>query len=153
MFQTTTDDLILSGHGATLPDEHRETRLPVGVEFVMFGPPGTSITDNLGQMLEGGTYISNMFYISPKTGDRSPITPTILTSASGPIPNLSLSAPRDIEVGGMGVVPHIIGVEADTHLDDLWQRVKPFIKENKTLRVIWGACSSLGYEDPVADGE
>ena len=52
----------------------------------------------------------------------------------------------------MGAVPHIIGVEADTHLDDLWRRVRPFIKQNKILRVIWAACSSLGVDDPSVDG-
>ena len=152
MFQTTADDVILSGHGATLPQDQRMTTVPDGVEFIMFGPPDSSITDQLGQMLEGGVYISDLFVTSPKTGDRSPLTPTVLTAASGNIPNLLLSGPRDIEVAGMGAVPHIIGVEADTHLDDLWRRVRPFIKQNKILRVIWAACSSLGVDDPSVDG-
>ncbi|MGC6536102.1 MAG: putative adhesin [Candidatus Puniceispirillaceae bacterium] len=153
MFQTTSDDVVLSGHGATLPQNARTTKVPNGVEFITFGPPGSSITDQLGQMLEGGIYISNLFVTSPETNERSPLTPSAFTAASGDIPNLLLSGPRDIEIAGMGAVPHIIGVEADTHLGNLWQRVKPFIKPNRTVRVIWAACSSLGVDDPSVDGE
>ena len=136
MFQTTNEDVIFSGHGATLPEKGRLTRVPEGVEFIMFGPPGTCITDNLGQMLEGGIYISNLFIISPKTQDRSPLSANKLTYASGGIPNLLLSEPRNINVGGQGVVPHIIGVETPTHLQDLWKRLKPFKKDGKIIRAI-----------------
>ena len=65
MFQTTSDDIVLSGHGATLPQSAGVTKVPNGVEFITFGPPGSSITDQLGQMLEGGHYISNLFVTSP----------------------------------------------------------------------------------------
>ena len=153
MFQTTSNDVVLSGHGATLPQNVRTTRVPNGVEFITFGPPGSSITDRLGQMLEGGTYISNLFVTSPRTNERSPLTPSIFTPASGNIPNLLLSGPRGIQVAGMGAVPHIIGVEAKTHLNDLWARITPFIKPNKTVRVIWAACSSISANDPTVDGE
>ena len=60
---------------------------------------------------------------------------------------------RNIEIAGMGALPHIIGVEADTHLSDLWQRVTPFIKPNETVRVIWAACSTIDVDDPSVDGE
>lgn len=153
MFQTTKDDVIFSGHGATLPEKGRLTHVPEGVEFIMFGPPGTCVTDNLGQMLEGGIYISNLFITSPKTKGRSSLSATKLTYASGGIPNLILAQPRDINVGGQGVVPHIIGVETPTHLQDLWPRLKPFRKAGKILRVIWAACSTIRNTDPTADGE
>ena len=61
--------------------------------------------------------------------------------------------PRNLKIAGMGVVPHIIGVEANTHLHDLWQRLKPFLQPNRKIRVIWGACSSIGSSDPSVDGE
>lgn len=153
MFQTTSDDVIFSGHGVTLPAAGRITRVPEGVDFYMFGPPGVSMTDKLGQMLEGGIYISNLFITSPKTRERTALKPTVLTSDSGSIPNLGLIAPRNLKIAGMGVVPHIIGVEANTHLHDLWQRLKPFLQPNRKIRVIWGACSSIGSSDPSVDGE
>lgn len=153
MFQTTKDDVIFSGHGATLPEKGQVTHVPYGVEFYMFGPPGTTITDNLGQMLEGGINITTLFITSPKTGDRIPLEPTVFKNGGGSIPNLLLAAPRQINVGGYGVVPHIIGVETPTHIQDLWPRLKPFIKSGQTLRVFWGACSTIGADDPEADGE
>ena len=53
MIQTTKHDVVFSGHGAVLPEAGRVTRVPYGVEFYMFGPPGITITDALGQKLEG----------------------------------------------------------------------------------------------------
>lgn len=153
MFQTTSEDVIFSGHGGTLPNKGHVTRVPYDVEFILFGPPGTSLSDELGQKLEGGIYISTLFIISPNTHERTPITPTIYTSKSGAIPNLILSDPRKLQVGGQGVVPHIVGVEGEAHLHDLWERLRPFIKKGKTLRVIWGACSTMGNDDPLAHGE
>ena len=143
MIQTTKDDVVLSGHGSSLPEAGRVTRVPEGVEFYMMGPPGTTITDDLGQKLEGGIYISSLYISSPITKTKSSIKPTIVTSASGSIPNLALSAPRKLKIGGKGVVPHIIGVEEKTHLHDLWARVRPFIKPGKTLRVYWGGMYRL----------
>ena len=148
MFQTTQQDVILSGHGSTFPDKHKVTKVPDGVEFCMFGPPGTSITDNLGQMLEGGVYIRRIYLTSPKSGEEIELKPSVYTAKSGDIPNLMLHAPRGIAVGGQGVVPHVIGVEKATHLHDLWPRLKPFLRKGEVLRVIWAACSTLGTEDP-----
>ena len=54
MIQTTKHDVVFSGHGAVLPEAGRVTRVPYGVEFYMFGPPCITITDALGQKLEGG---------------------------------------------------------------------------------------------------
>lgn len=153
MFQTTSDDVIFSGHGETLLTAGHVTRVPEGVEFYMFGPPGVSITDKLGQKLEGRIRISKLFITSPKTGKKTALTPTVLTSDSGSIPNLGLLAPRNINIAGMGVVPHIIGVEANTHLHDLWPRVKPFLQPNRKIRVIWAACSTIGSNDPTVDGQ
>ena len=153
MLQTTRDDVIFSGHGCTLPEKGQVTRVPLGVEFYMMGPPGVTLTDHLGQMLEGGLYITTLFITSPKTGGRSPLQPVVRRYQDGAIPNLALDAPRDIDVGGQGVVPHIIGVEAFTSLQDLWPRLKPFIKPNHTIRVFWGSCTSLGADGPEVDGE
>ena len=153
MIQTTKNDVVFSGHGAVLPEAGRVTRVPNGVEFYMFGPPGITITDALGQKLEGGIAISRLFITSPRTGSPSPLQPTIVTEASGAIPNLRLSAPRQLAIGGQGVVPHIIGVEAETDLTTLWQRLTPFRKQGQTLRVFWAACTSMGQTDPVVDGE
>ena len=153
MIQTTEQDVVFSGHGAVLPAEGIVTRVPSGVEFYTFGPPGTTITDHLGQMLEGGLPIRNLFIISPKTNQRSPLQPSVYTDKSGSIPNLLLESPRKLDIGGKGVVPHIIGVEKVTSLHDLWQRLKPFIKSGKTLRVFWGACSYITQDDPEVDAE
>ena len=153
MFQTTADDIIFSGHGVTIPEAGRVTRVPYNVEFYMFGPPGTCLSDNLGQLLEGGVFIHDLFIESHKTDSKVPLKPTILTFDYGSIPNLILHPPRDLNIGGMGVVPHLIGVEEPTHLQDLWQRLKPFQKPNKTLRVIWAACGSMSSKDePMANG-
>ena len=114
MFQTTKDDVIFSGHGTSWPEAGRVTRVPYGVQFIMFGPPGTRITDDLGQMLEAGLYISKLFIRSPKTGGKSPIVPSVFTAESGSIPNVSLKAPRNLDIGGAGIVPHIVGVEEET---------------------------------------
>lgn len=90
--------------------------------------------------------------VSDKTDTRSPLRPSVYKADYGDIPNLILEGPRQLNVGGQGVVPHVIGVEAPTHLHDLWSRIKPFQKPNETIRVIWAACSVMGNESPLADG-
>lgn len=143
--QTTGDDVIFSGHGAYRYDG--ETTVPAGVEFWLLAPPGASIADSTGQALEDMKKIS-MLGIK-KTGDDILINNTpIVYSAGSLVPNYVLQAPRGIVIKPGG--PHILGVESDTKLSDLWIRVQPFIKSGKTIRCYWAACTAItGATNPV----
>lgn len=154
MFQTTRNDVVFSGHGSNLPRDAKLTRVPPEVEFITFGPPGSVMTENLGQLQKGGQAITKIFIISPVTNEKTYIQATSYKFESGDIPNLALWPPRDLEIAGKGAVPHIIVVEAETHLADLWPRLRPFRKRGQTLRVIWSACAALDQNsNQLVDGE
>ena len=155
MFQTTKDDVIFSGHGATDLGRGHETRVPEGVELYMFGPPGTALADHVQRMLEGGVLIRRLYLISPKTKEKSTIEPAVFTSRSGAIPDLILGDSHNTKIGQKGVVPHIIGVDHPTRLHDMWSLLTPFIKPGRTLRVMWAACSITGElsDTPKVHGE
>ena len=144
MFQSTKDDVVFAGHGATLLGQGHETRVPEDVEFYIFGPPGTALADHVQRMLEGGVSIRRLYMLSPKTGATSTIKPTVYTHKSGPIPDLILGDSHKIKLGQKGVVPHIIGVDHPTRLHDMWPLLTPFKRSGRTLRVMWAACSTMG---------
>ena len=154
MFQTTEDDVLFHGHGATILGRGNETRVPKGVDFYTFGPPGTSMTGNLSDMLVGGQLIRQIYLSSPKSKDTVNIEPTVYTYESGPIPGLILDGSEQTRLGQKGIVPHIIGVNDLTNLHDMWPLLDPFKKPGQRLRVIWTACSTIGdaYIDPRANG-
>lgn len=153
MIQTTADDVVFSGHGNTLPEAGQVTRVPYGMELILLGPPGSQITDHLGQLLEGGVPIYRLFIKSRMTGEASTVIHTVHTAETGSVPNLVLNPPRDLNIGGLGVVPHVIGVETPTSMHDLWPRARTFMKPGRTLRVFWAACHSIEKEIRLIDGE
>ena len=142
LIQTTSDDIVFSGHGSSLPAAGKVTRVPAGVEFYLLAPPGAGITNRLGQALERGERITTLYIQSKVTREFSPHRYAVYTSETGDIPNMVLHPPRGLEISGE-IVPHLIGVERETDLHDLWARAKPFIKPRAITRVFWAACSSL----------
>ena len=151
LIQTNGDDVVFSGHGSTMPPAGKVTRVPSGVEFYLLGPPGASITNRLGNALEAGDRITELFIRSGMTDEFSPHRYKVYTSKSGDVPNMVLHPPRGLDLSGK-IVPHIIGVEKNTDLHDLWARAKPFINPRATTRIFWAACSNLrGGDKPVVD--
>lgn len=146
---TTPDDVILSGHGAF--KFHGETPVPQGFEFWQLAPLGASIADSLGQSLESMKEIVKLGLKNRGSTNLITMFP-IIYGAGEMAPNLILQAPRGIIIKPGG--PHVIGVEIDTPLSDLWVRVEPFRKEGEVVRVFWAACSViLGAKNPVVLGK
>ena len=83
LIQTTRDDVVFSGHGSTLPAAGKVTRVPAGVEFYLLAPPGAAITNRLGQALERGERITELFIRSGVTKQFSPHRHVVYTSATG----------------------------------------------------------------------
>jgi hypothetical protein len=68
--------------------------------------------------------------------------------APSPAITYVLQAPNGITLKPGG--PHVLGVTQDTYLSDLWQRVKPFLQQGKTIRCFWAACTAIdGASNPV----
>jgi hypothetical protein len=57
--QATKDDVVLSGHGA-VDVGTGETAIPGGFELVVLAPPGASISDRLGGLIERGVGFETM---------------------------------------------------------------------------------------------
>lgn len=160
--QLTSNDIILSGHGCTMPTKGQVTRVPYGIDFYLLAPPGCSISDKFGHALETGAAINGQKIVSPGQRSEAEYEPVIYTASSGDVPNLLLCAPRDEDAAGNvsnvldisgKIVPHLIGVERDTHLGDLWSRIKPLLKPGTRMRVFWGACASTrGYRPGAQPG-
>lgn len=151
LIQTTSDDVVFSGHGSSLPAAGKVTRVPAGVEFYLLAPPGASITNRLGQALERGERITSLFIKSKITNQFSPHRYSVYTSDTGDVPNMVLHPPRGLDMSGQ-IVPHVIGVEKSTDLHDLWTRAKPFIDPRGTTRIFWAACSSMRHgRSPCVD--
>jgi hypothetical protein len=142
LIQTVRDDVVFSGHGSTLPAAGKVTRVPAGVEFYLLAPPGAGITNRLGQALERGERITELYIRSSVTKQFSPHRHAVYTSATGDVPNMALQPPRGLDISG-NIVPHVIGVERNTDLHDLWARARPFIDPRGTTRVFWAECSSI----------
>ena len=111
LIQTVRDDVVFSGHGSTLPAAGKVTRVPAGVEFYLLAPPGAGITNRLGQALERGERITELYIRSSVTKQFSPHRHAVYTSATGDIPNMALHPPRGLDISS-NMVPHVIGVDA-----------------------------------------
>ncbi len=147
--QTTSDDVVLSGHGAFRFDG--ETIVPDGFECWLLAPLGAGIADSLGQAIESKTKITKLGLKNVGSTDLITVNP-IVYGAGEAMPNLVLQPPRDIVIKPGG--PHVIGVEETTPLADLWQRVIPFRKTGKVVSVYWAACSVIaGATNPVVLGK
>ena len=136
--QTTSEDVIFSGHGAYT--FHGETTVPKGVEFWTLAVPAASIADATGQMLESMQKISMLGITTATPGRLATITPTVY-AAGATLPNYVLQAPNGLVLKPNG--PHLLGVTGDTSLSELWQRVAPFVKPGKTVRCFWAACTAV----------
>ena len=78
------------------------TRVPYGVEFYMFGPPGITITDALGQKLKG-VLPSRAYHHLAAHRLSVTLTADYCHRGFGGDTNLRLSAPRQLAIGGQGV--------------------------------------------------
>jgi hypothetical protein len=146
--QTTGEDVILSGHGALVGGG--ATVVPAGVEFWVLAPPGASIADETGQALENTLKLTQLGIKNPHSEILVNNTPNFYKTGAE-VPDYTLYPPRGIVIDPNG--PHVIGVEKETLLSELWERVQPFIKPGKTIRVYWAACTAMaGAKNPVVIG-
>jgi hypothetical protein len=146
--QTTGSDVILSGHGAL--NGTGETNVPAQVELWVLAPPGASIADETGQALENMTKLTQLGIKNPDSDVLVNDTPVVY-KAGQRAPDYILSPPRGIHIDPQG--PHVIGVEKNTRLSELWVRVQPFVKPGQTLRVFWAACTAMkGAKNQVVIG-
>jgi hypothetical protein len=136
--QTTSTDVILSGHGYLATTE--TTVVPPGIEFWVLAPPGASIADATGQALEDMSLISKLGIKNPGSDVLVNNIPVVYREGSK-APNYILQAPNGIVIKPGG--PHIIGVTSDTALIELWQRVAVFVKPGQVIRCFWAACTAM----------
>ncbi|MBD2499262.1 putative adhesin [Anabaena azotica] len=141
LIKATKDDFVCSGHGA-MPQKNigKEIRVPDGVRLVVLAPPAASVSNDLCQGVESGNAIPGLKILSPTTGDYSPTQPVTYEAGSS-CPNYSLY-PIDGSWLKPGL-PHLITVENETSLQDLWSRITPFTKPGKIINVYWAACTAL----------
>jgi hypothetical protein len=143
--QTTGNDVIFSGHGRL--STTGTTTVPPQMELWVLAPPGATIADETGQDLENMMRITQLGIKNPGSDVLINDTPIVYTAGMQP-PNYVLSAPRGIHITPGG--PHVIGVEEDTRLSDLWVRAQPFMRPGKVLRCFWAACTAMrGAKNPV----
>ena len=145
--QATKDDVVLSGHGEVELGSG-ETTVPGGFELVVLAPPGASISDHLGGMIERGETVKQL---KIPTGKGGPVSfEPIVYPAGKKAPNYVLHPPRGLAL--KPGVPHMLGVEAATPLDKLWERVKVFTRAGKVTRVYWCACAAIeGAKNQMVD--
>ncbi len=137
-FKATKNDVVLSGHGSVELGTG-ETTVPGGFELVVLAPPGASITDRLGGMVERGKKVKGL-KLSTGSSGWIPFEPKVY-KAGRACPNFVLYAPTGLTL--RPGVPHMLGVSQPTPLSDLWQRVSLFRRNGKTTRVYWCACASI----------
>lgn len=136
--QATKNDVVLSGHGAVQIGQG-ETVVPAGFELVVLAPPGASITDRLGGMVERGEKIKGLKLSTAASGWMK-FEPLVF-KAGRSCPDYVLAPPLGLAL--RPGVPHMLGVATPTLLSDLWQRVMTFRRIGKTTRVFWCACASI----------
>lgn len=147
MIQATKNDVVLSGHGE-VELGGGETTVPGGFELVVLAPPGASISDRLGGMMERGEKV-NKLKLPTGTGGLIDFQP-IVYPAGKKAPNYVLHPPRGLAL--RPGVPHMLGVEAPTKLDQLWKRVTVFNQAGKVTRVFWCACAAIeGAKNQMVD--
>lgn len=135
---TTGTDVVISGHGSY--EFNGETQVPAGFELWVMAPPGGSISDPLGGALEHGDTITKIAVASQQSATLNAV-PITKYAAGKAAPNYVLHAPRNLNLRPGG--PHVIGVEENTKLSDLWTRVQTFARPQQTTRVFWAACSAI----------
>ena len=145
--QATKDDVVLSGHGSVELGTG-ETSVPGGFELVVLAPPGASISDRLGGMIESGKSVSKL-KLATGTGGMVEFQPVVYAAGKS-CPNYVLHAPRGLAL--RPGVPHMLGVEKATPLSELWARVRTFSRDGKVTRVYWCACAALdGAKNQMVD--
>ena len=145
--QATKHDVVLSGHGAVEVGKG-ETTVPAGFELVVLAPPGATISDRLGGLIENGKSVGAL-KLSTGTGGVVEFKPVVYGSGKS-CPNYVLSAPRGLAL--KPGVPHMLGVEGKTELSSLWQRVEVFRRVGETTRVYWCACAAMqGAKNQMVD--
>ena len=145
--QATKDDVVLSGHGS-VEIGGGETTVPGGFELVVLAPPGASISDRLGGLIERGEKVKKLKLPTGASGmiDFKPMT----YPAGKKAPNYVLHPPRGLAL--KPGVPHMLGVEAATTLEKLWDRVKVFSRPGKVTKVYWCACAAMdGAQNQMVD--
>lgn len=145
--QANKDDVVLSGHGE-VEIGGGETTVPGGFELVVMAPPGASISDRLGGMIERGEKIKNL-KLPTGAGGMANFDPVVYP-AGKKAPNYVLHPPRGLAL--KPGVPHMLGVEEATTLEKLWDRVKVFARPGKVTRVYWCACAAMdGAKNQMVD--
>lgn len=145
--QATKQDVVLSGHGE-VEIGGGETTVPGGFELVVLAPPGASISDRLGGMIERGQKVKKLKLGTGNSGniDFAPV----VYAAGKNAPNYVLHPPRGLAL--RPGVPHMLGVEAPTPLEALWDRVKVFSRPGKVTKVYWCACAAMdGARNQMVD--
>lgn len=145
--QATKNDVVLSGHGS-VEIGGGETTVPGGFELVVLAPPGASISDRLGGLIEQGKAV-NQLKLATGTGGVVQFQPVVYSSGKS-CPNYVLHAPRGLAL--KPGVPHMLGVEKATDLASLWARVQTFHRDGQTTRVYWCACAAMdGAKNQMVD--
>jgi Putative adhesin Stv domain len=145
--QATKDDVVLSGHGA-VDVGSGETAVPGGFELVVLAPPGASISDRLGGMIERGEKVNKLKLPTKASGsiDFEPI----VYAADKMAPNYILYPPTGLVL--KPGVPHMLGVAKATPLSELWVRIKTFNRTGQVTRCFWCACAAItGATNPTVD--
>jgi hypothetical protein len=145
--QATKNDVVLSGHGS-VEIGGGETTVPGGFELVVLAPPGASISDRLGGMIERGEKV-NKLKLPTGSGQMIDFEP-IIYPAGKRAPNYVLHPPRGLAL--RPGVPHMLGVEKATSLNELWARVLTFSRPSKVTRCYWCACAAIdGAQNQMVD--
>ena len=146
-FQATKNDVVLSGHGS-VEIGNGETAVPGDCRLIVLAPPGASITDRLGGMVEQGKSFKKLKLSTAASGfiDFEPV----IYEAGKSCPNYVLHPPTGLAL--KPGVPHMLGVAKATSLSELWSRVMTFVQVGQMTSVFWCACASIDYgEDHVVD--
>lgn len=136
--QATKQDVVLSGHGS-VELGNGETTVPGDFELIVLAPPGASITDRLGGMIERGEKVKKL-KLSTRASGWINFEPLVY-KAGRSCPNFVLHAPAGLTL--RPGVPHMLGVADAPPLSELWARVLTFRRVDKTTRVYWCACASI----------
>jgi hypothetical protein len=142
--QATKNDVVLSGHGSVEVGTG-ETTVPGGFELVVLAPPGASITDRLGGMIERGKKVKRLKMTTRLSG-RMSFEPMVYQAGES-CPDFVLYPPRGLTL--RPGVPHMLGVAEATPLSELWQRVLMFRRVGQTTRVFWCACAAIRHGSRV----
>lgn len=146
-FQATKNDVVLSGHGAVELGSG-ETTVPANCRLIVLAPPGASITDRLGGIVEQGKSFSKL-KLSTKASGFIDFQPVVYEAGTN-CPDYVLHPPIGLAL--QPGVPHMLGVGEATSLSDLWPRILTFVQVGRTTSVFWCACASIDYgEDHVVD--